>query len=243
MTREQLSVTALHAGETLLFLVGFSFIGATGAIHVASVFQQVGGEHRLESLIRAGSDPRREQSSSGETAAATRAEASATGLVGRVEIPRTGLSGIIFEGTSDWTLLRGVGHLSGSAFPGERGTVALAAHRDSYFRLLEDVEAGDVILVTTPDGVFHYLIESTVIVEPNQGGVLGPSQERSLALITCYPFRYVGPAPLRLVVRAIQIEAPPSREEDSPPLAPDPRETLQRAQWVGETIRFGDEPL
>src|SRR5262245_48386731 len=185
MTGDRFSIAALRVGETLLFMVGFSLIGATGAINVASVFQQAGGERRLEGLIRAGSDPRHDQSSYGQSAAATRAEASATGLVGRVEIPRTGLSGIIFEGTNDWTLLKGVGHLRGSVFPGERGTVALAAHRDSYFRSLKDVEPGDVIVITTPDGTFHYLIESTEIVQPNHANVIGQSQERSLALITC----------------------------------------------------------
>ena len=66
-------------------------------------------------------------------ASATRREAKATGLVGRLELRRLGLSVVVVEGISARMLRRGVGHVPGTAFPGERGNVALAGHRDTYF--------------------------------------------------------------------------------------------------------------
>src|SRR5688572_617414 len=55
------------------------------------------------------------------------------GLIGRIEIPSLGLSAVVLEGTAERTLRRGVGHVERTAFPGEHGNVALAAHRDTYF--------------------------------------------------------------------------------------------------------------
>src|SRR6202140_933402 len=63
-------------------------------------------------------------------------------LVGRIDIPRLDLSAVVFEGTSDDTLSRGVGHLRGSAGPGERGNLVLAGHRDTFFRELRNIRQG-----------------------------------------------------------------------------------------------------
>lgn len=123
-------------------------------------------------------------------------------LVGRIDIPRLDLSAIVFEGTSDDTLARGVGHLQGSATPGERGNLVLAGHRDTFFRELRDIRQGDQVRVKAPDGVYQYSVDSTSIVQPNQIEVLRPSDDATLTLITCYPFSYIGSAPERFIVRA-----------------------------------------
>lgn len=124
------------------------------------------------------------------------------GLVGRIDIPRLDLSAVVFEGTSDDTLARGVGHLSGSASPGERGNLVLAGHRDTFFRELRNIREGDAVTIMGLHGKFQYQVESTAIVEPHQTEVLKPGDGATLTLITCYPFRYIGNAPERFIVRA-----------------------------------------
>lgn len=138
-------------------------------------------------------------------AAATRREISRSGLIGRIEIPRLGVSAMVAEGTSTRVLRRAVGHLSQTALPGEPGNVALAGHRDSFFRRLARVRAGDRVRITTPDGVHEYSVESQLIVDPGDVHVLESSSTPTLTLITCFPFDYIGAAPERFVVRARQI--------------------------------------
>ena len=126
-------------------------------------------------------------------------------LVGRIDIPRLDLSVVVFEGTSDQTLARGVGHLRGSAGPGERGNLVLAGHRDTFFRALRNIRQGDEVNIMGPQGEFSYHVESTSIVEPDQTEVLKPGDGSTLTLITCYPFRYIGNAPQRFIVRATKV--------------------------------------
>lgn len=135
-------------------------------------------------------------------AVASRKQAVSNGLIGRLEIPRLNLSTLVVEGTSGRALRHGVGHVKGTPFPGERGNVALAGHRDTYLRKLKDVEKGDLIRIATPDGVFAYQVESIMIVSPRRGDLLDNTRRPRLTLVTCYPFHWIGPAPRRFVIRA-----------------------------------------
>jgi len=128
--------------------------------------------------------------------------------IGRIEIPRLRISSIIRQGVDDKTLSRAVGHVPYTALPGQEGNVGLAAHRDSYFRELRDVRAGDLIRLVTPKGTFEYHVESLRIVHPTNVEVLDPTPNPSLTLVTCYPFNYVGHAPKRFIVRARQNKIP-----------------------------------
>jgi sortase A len=126
-------------------------------------------------------------------------------LIGKVDIPRLKLSAVVFEGTDDVVLNRGVGHLTGSALPlpgQSSGNVVLAAHRDSFFRDLRNIRQGDIVDVTTEFGARRYEVESTEIVNPTDVSVEAPTRDSTLTLITCYPFYYVGHAPKRFIVRA-----------------------------------------
>jgi sortase A len=127
-------------------------------------------------------------------------------LVGRIEIPRLKLSAVIFEGTDDTTLDRGVGHLTGSPTPGEPGNLVLAGHRDTFFRPLKKIREGDEIDVTGADGVSRYRVEFTQIVAPEATEVLRPTGGSTLTLITCYPFRFIGNAPDRFIVRGQKVD-------------------------------------
>jgi sortase A len=91
--------------------------------------------------------------------------------------------------------------------PGELGNVGLAGHRDSFFRPLRHIRPGDMIALHTPNGPFQYRVESTRVVSPANVEVLAPADKPELTLITCFPFNYVGPAPHRFVVRAVQVPA------------------------------------
>ena len=109
---------------------------------------------------------------------------------------------IIVEGTSGRALRRAVGHITGTALPGETGNVVVAGHRDTFFRALRNIREDDEVTLTTPDGAYRYRVDSIAVVEPEDTQVLSDSGESVLTLVTCYPFYFVGPAPQRFVVRA-----------------------------------------
>jgi len=106
-------------------------------------------------------------------------------------------------GTNEGVLLRGAGLVEGSALPGSNGNVAIAAHRDSYFRVLKDLALGDRIELETPDRTQTYVVTGLTVVEPTDVHVLADAGEPVLTLVTCYPFYYVGHAPKRFIVRAV----------------------------------------
>lgn len=123
-------------------------------------------------------------------------------IVGWLEIPRLNLSTVIFEGADQDVLERGAGHLPGSAFPGSQGNAVLAAHRDTFFRPLREIRPGDAVQIHQGRRDTVYIVQSARVVEPEDVEVLQPTPQPSLTLITCYPFRFIGPAPQRYVVRA-----------------------------------------
>ena len=126
----------------------------------------------------------------------------ADGLIGRIEIPRLGLSVIVVEGVDRRTLRRAAGHIPGTAFPGRSGNVGISAHRDTFFRPLRNIRQDDIITLTTLAGEYRYRVVSVKIVSPTDVAVLDPSENEVLTLVTCYPFYFVGPAPSRFIVRA-----------------------------------------
>jgi sortase A len=123
---------------------------------------------------------------------------------GRISIPRIGLSAIIAEGDDDATLRHAVGHIPGTAAPLSAGNVALAGHRDTFFRDLRRVRLDDIIVLQTLRGTYRYRVEHISIVGPEQINLLQPSKS-DLTLVTCFPFHYVGPAPQRYVVQGSRI--------------------------------------
>lgn len=124
---------------------------------------------------------------------------------GRIEIASTGLSAMIEEGIDPETLQRGVGHIPGTALPGQPGNVALAGHRDTFFRRLRNIRKNDEIILETLDGSYHYRVDLTQVVTPRHMEILDGSDAEILTLVTCYPFSFVGPAPERFVVRAHRV--------------------------------------
>jgi sortase A len=128
-------------------------------------------------------------------------------VVGRLEIPRVNLSVMVVEGDQDGDLLVGAGHVPGTPLPGAPGNVAIAGHRDTFFRALRSVRSNDVVILTTRTGSYDYVVESTEVTDPSDIGVLAASAADRLTLITCYPFSFVGSAPQRFIVRARRLHS------------------------------------
>ena len=187
--------------QRILLAVGFVILGYCGADLLNSHLQQIKGNRELDRLLLNQRGMLTKNVPEGS-------------LVGRVEIPDLSLSAVVFQGTSDNTLDRGVGHVDGSALPGQPGNVVLAAHRDTFFRSLRNIRKGDVVRITTPSGTHVYTVNSTEVVAPTQTSVMDPTAKPSLTLITCYPFYYIGNAPKRFIVQASQVLASAQDEEE-----------------------------
>jgi sortase A len=119
-----------------------------------------------------------------------------------LRIPKIHVEVPILEGTDDLSLNRGVGHVTGTAYPNENGNMAIAGHRDGFFRGLKDIVLGDAIEMATTAGTEHYIIDRITVVDPGDVSVLKKRSHSSLTLITCYPFYFIGSAPKRYIVQA-----------------------------------------
>lgn len=128
--------------------------------------------------------------------------------LGRIEISRLRIAAIVAEGVDQKTLRRAIGHVPWTALPGRPGNCALAGHRDTFLRGLRGVRVNDLIRIVTLGGTYTYQVAWSKVVEPRDIEVLDSTATRSLTLVTCYPFEFIGHAPQRFVVRARQVEVP-----------------------------------
>jgi sortase A len=122
--------------------------------------------------------------------------------VARLEVPRVDLAATVIEGSDPATLSRAAGHIEDTALPGTMGNAGIAAHRDTTFRPVRNLRIGDVMTVTTADGIYDYRVDLTMIVNPEDVYVLDPTDHPTLTLVTCYPFTFIGHAPQRFIVKA-----------------------------------------
>lgn len=185
----------------------------------ASIADYIFDEHGLRRLVGLGNAPERESAARPpappRTLAPHRRRHARDEMLGRIEIPRLQVAAIVREGVDQGTLSRAVGHIPSTAWPGENGNVALAGHRDTFFRALRNIRKNDKIIVSTLDGNYEYLVQSTKIVYPSDVSVLKASESRELTLVTCYPFYYIGSAPKRFIVQARQVGAAPQQQMES----------------------------
>jgi sortase A len=182
---------ALRIVQAALWICSLSLFGYCGFVTFDSWMFQKRENRQLEMLSRVSLN--------------TLPAGAFAGLLGRVEIPRLDVSVMVMEGSNDAILRRAAGHIAGTALPGQPGNVGISAHRDTFFRPLAKIRKGDLILVTTLAGAFHYRVVSTRIVNPTDVSVLDPGKSEILTLVTCYPFYFIGPAPDRFIVRAERV--------------------------------------
>ncbi len=128
--------------------------------------------------------------------------------LGVLIIRDVGIEVPIYNGADDHTLDRGAGRIRGMAKLDGEGNLGISAHRDSFFRVLKDIEKGDDVLVQTAGGVDRYEVTEINIVPKSDVSVLAPTDEQRLTLVTCYPFYHVGAAPERFIVTAVPIVEP-----------------------------------
>jgi sortase A len=198
--------------ERLLLAIAIVSLGYYAYVTGEAYLYQAYETRELDAILRSAPAPRPADAAP----ASRRAEPKAGSAIGRIEIARLGVSAIVRAGSDARTLRLAVGHIPGTAFPGDAGNVGLAGHRDTFFRQLRNIQLDDVITLATVDGTYSYRVERTTIVNPDEVWVLDPTDHGVLTLVTCYPFSYVGSAPQRFVVRA--------RLDDGRP-APPPRST------------------
>jgi sortase A len=120
----------------------------------------------------------------------------------RLSIGRLDSHWIVLEGADKSELRRGPGHLVQSALPGTRGNCVIAGHRDTQFRVLQNVKIGETISIEIDGHTFQYRVTDRHVVSPSDTRPLHATAMPTLTLVTCYPFYYVGPAPKRYVIRA-----------------------------------------
>jgi sortase A len=110
--------------------------------------------------------------------------------VANLRIPKIGIDKYVVQGVGLGALRKGPGHYPETPMPGEQGNAAIAGHRTTYgapFNRLDELAAGDEILVTTVKGTFTYKVAGTKVVKPSQVEVLNPTPTPTLTLTTCHP--------------------------------------------------------
>lgn len=121
--------------------------------------------------------------------------------VAKLLIPRLQLDEIVLEGVDDNSLNAGPGHLPGSAYPGERGNSIISAHRDRHFSRLGSIRVGDTVVTESGAQSERWVVIAKRVIGADAPALFRTS-DATLTLTTCWPIRYLGTAPERLVVTA-----------------------------------------
>jgi sortase A len=124
----------------------------------------------------------------------------------KFKIDRLKMEWVLLEGTDNKTLDRSIGHVENTGLPGDTGNISIAGHRNTHFRKLEWVRRGDVIKLETKAATYEYAVEWVRLFQTTDLQVLDAEHGPAVTLITCFPFEYVGSAPLRFIVRALPTE-------------------------------------
>jgi sortase A len=199
--------TILRSVEVMLWLFGLVCVSAYGVTKIHSARAQSAAISDLEAQWREEIMAEPEQSLWSAQRIAhherARAETDALSPLALLTMPSVGIRVAVFDGTSDRVLNLGVGRVPGTGQVGAQGNLALAGHRDGFFRGLKDIDVGDDISIQHGGGIDHYRVTELLVVEPDAIHVLEPTDEMTLTLVTCYPFYFIGAAPRRFIVRAV----------------------------------------
>jgi sortase A len=187
----------LRATRHLFFVAGILALGYVGFTLLDARLYQRSAKRSLESQIQV-----EKEHKVIPAAPAAKPAVKVGDVLGRIDIPRLGVSVAVLQGTNSRMLRLGAGHIESTPLPGEAGNSGIAGHRDTFFRELKDIQSNDEIQIQTATGLFRYEVDWVRVVTPDDISVLAPSTDSVLTLVTCYPFYFVGPAPKRFVVRA-----------------------------------------
>jgi sortase A len=190
---------SLRIGAASLTILGAALLAFAGGRYVigayrADLLRREWDERQAEALVARARD-RAHITSASIVAVAAGAP------VARLRIPRIHLDEIVVEGVGDDELNAGPGHLPGSALPGMRGNAVISAHRDRHFSHLDELQLGDTIRTETAQSSGAWVIVGRRVVG-RETPALFESKEPMLTLTTCWPVRYFGSAPDRLILSA-----------------------------------------
>jgi LPXTG-site transpeptidase (sortase) family protein len=121
--------------------------------------------------------------------------------VARLQIPKIGLDEIVLEGIDDDAMNGGPGHYPGSPLPGGVGNSIISAHRDRHFRKLGQLAVGDTVVTQSGANTTKWVVVKRQVLDKEQPALF-PSKTATLTLTTCWPIRYFGSAPDRLILTA-----------------------------------------
>ena len=152
-----------NAVSGFFFVAGCLALGYTGVMYFEAAVYQAAEASRLDNHLSAAKSLWAPQ---GLQNGLRHSIAKGT-LFGRIEIPRIGVSAVVVEGVAARNLRVAVGHMPGTALPGDVGNTAIAGHRDSFFRNLRHIQINDTILLTTLYGAYQYSVTATKIGQPD----------------------------------------------------------------------------
>ena len=121
-----------------------------------------------------------------------------------IQIPRINADLPVYFGDTLEVLKKGVGHSSGSYFPGEGGSIIYMGHNSkNMFRRFSELQLGDEMTVTTSYGEYTYKIYDMQLIKETDVDKLPIQKEKEILMVyTCYPFNNIGYATQRYVVYA-----------------------------------------
>ena len=121
-----------------------------------------------------------------------------------IEIPKINVNLPVYFGDTLEVLKKGVGHSSGSYFPGEGGSIIYMGHNSKkMFRRFSELQLGNEIKVTTSYGEYTYKIYDMQLINETDVDKLPIQKEKEILMVyTCYPFNNIGYATQRYVVYA-----------------------------------------
>lgn len=188
--RRTFGIFFVLAGGALLLMVGYAYgASAVARRHVRATWTAMEANGSVSSSLSAPDIlPAGRRYASGEP-------------VGRIIIPAISLDEVFIEGVGDAQLAVAPGHLPQSALPGQPGNAVISAHRDRQFHALDKLALGDTIVTETLAGRTAWTIVARRVVERGKPALFA-TREPTLTLTTCWPVRYVGPAPDRLIITA-----------------------------------------
>lgn len=126
------------------------------------------------------------------------------GVAFDIDVPSLGYHATVLEGVDAAQLDRAPGHYPESAWPGQPGNVAVAAH-NVYWLSFSRLRVGDEVVIQTRHGRFVYKITGSSVVSPDDRSVLAQTAEHRLTLTTCYPLWAGAFATKRLIFTAVEI--------------------------------------
>jgi sortase A len=149
-----------------------------------------------------------------------------TGVMARIRIPVINVDLPVYHGTSDETLLKGIGHLQGTSLPvgGADTHAVLTGHRGlataTMFTDLNLVKVGDTFSISVFDDVLTYRVVSSTVVNPDQTESLRPVAGKDLVtLVTCTP---LGINSQRILVTGERVYPTPASDVAAARTTPEP---------------------